>query len=322
MTVPYTRVVKHSTNTDKDISVVIPCFRSPESFKKQIQWVCKTLEMYTKKFEIILVCDACPDETWSKIMTSASDNRVIGYLMGKNIGQHRATFFGISKASGDVVVTMDDDGQHRIDVLKKLFEKYNEGFDLVYALPLVDEHGIFRNFFSTVIKKLLSGLKLLPHAEKISSYRIINRKLFHDVSFGATSDFNLDSFLLGRSNKVDSVRVLFDKRKEGRSTYNLARLIKHTINLSFSRAENLMLSVIVAGLIGLFISVLLLTFSTWNVIWGDIKVPGYSSLVIFLSFSFSVNFIILGIIGRLSYINILFKNGKNEENWIRDKINA
>jgi uncharacterized membrane protein len=83
-----------------------------------------------------------------------------------------------------------------------------------------------------------------------------------------------------------------------------------------------MLSVIVAGLIGLFISVLLLTFSTWNVIWGDIKVPGYSSLVIFLSFSFSVNFIILGIIGRLSYINILFKNGKNEENWIRDKINA
>jgi glycosyltransferase involved in cell wall biosynthesis len=321
VTRPYTTVVKKTISRDIDISVVIPCYRSPESFGKQILLTCQALEMHTNNFEIILICDSCPDDTWSKIRSSVLNRRVVGYLLGKNIGQHRATLFGISKAKGDVLVTMDDDGQHKIEAITRLMEKYKEGFDLVYAQPLIDEHGIFRNFFSTVIKKVLSRLKLVPNAEKISSYRMINSKIFEDVSFNVMSDFNLDSFLLSRSDKVESVNVPFNKREEGKSTYSLAKLIKHTINLTFSRADNLMLSVLTTGLIGLFISVLLLAFSTWNVIWGNIKVPGYSSLVIFLSFSFSINFLILGIIGRLSYMKIQSQDNKNQEIWVREALN-
>jgi undecaprenyl-phosphate 4-deoxy-4-formamido-L-arabinose transferase len=118
------------------ISVVIPVYRASDSLFELVQRLEAVLSWREEVFEILFVEDCGADDSWRVIQElSKTDNRVRGFRMSRNYGQHNALLCGIREARGEVIVTMDDDLQHPPEELPKLLAKLEEGLDVVYGPP-------------------------------------------------------------------------------------------------------------------------------------------------------------------------------------------
>ena len=98
----------------KRISFVIPCYRSEHTIAAVVDEIRNAMAVRGGEYdyEVILVNDCSPDNVWEVIKTLAlNDKKVHGLQLAKNFGQHSALMAGYGIASGDMVVTLDDDGQ-------------------------------------------------------------------------------------------------------------------------------------------------------------------------------------------------------------------
>ena len=112
----------------KKVSFVIPCYRSEHTLPhvvKEIEEKMKTLKQY--EYDLILVNDCSPDDTFGTIRTLCREHKNIkGISFAKNFGQHAALMAGLRHSDGDYVVCLDDDGQTPADEVDKLLEKLEE----------------------------------------------------------------------------------------------------------------------------------------------------------------------------------------------------
>ena len=121
-------------NKEIQISVVIPVYRAEKIIDELCNRLIANLSKLTDAFEILLIDDSSPDNSWGKIKENTfKDNRIKGYLLSRNFGQHHAITAGIDKVNAEWVVVMDCDLQDRPEEIAKLYKKALEGFDVVVA---------------------------------------------------------------------------------------------------------------------------------------------------------------------------------------------
>ena len=122
--------------TNLSISMVIPVYNGSDTLPLLIDQLMNVLPDLTDNFEILLINDGSPDNSWQIIEElSNSQPTIRGINMMRNYGQHNALLCGIRMANMDVIVTMDDDLQHPPEEIPKLIAKLEEGFDVVYGCP-------------------------------------------------------------------------------------------------------------------------------------------------------------------------------------------
>ena len=118
-------------------TVVIPCYKSSRTIRKVVE---ETMEQFEKmkagELEFVLVDDCSPDDGATvralRGLVQDYDNvRVVE--LAKNAGQHNATMAGLNYASGDFIISMDDDGQTSPTQLPKLLAEIKKGYDIVYG---------------------------------------------------------------------------------------------------------------------------------------------------------------------------------------------
>ena len=116
-----------------NISVVIPLLNEEESISELAQWIDKVLKKNNLSYEIIFIDDGSNDSSWSVIKNIKNDNpNVYGIKFRRNYGKSAALNVGFSKASGDVVITMDADLQDSPDEIPELYNLItNVNYDLV-----------------------------------------------------------------------------------------------------------------------------------------------------------------------------------------------
>ena len=134
------------------ISFVIPCYRSEHTIQAVVQEITDTmvgLKGYI--YEIILVNDASPDHVWLMIKEMAErDKHILGVNLARNFGQHAALMAGYHFVTGDIIISMDDDGQTPANEAPKLIGKIRDGYDVVYARYKRNMENTFRRFGSWV----------------------------------------------------------------------------------------------------------------------------------------------------------------------------
>ena len=110
------------------ISVVIPCYKTGARADILVSEITDVLTSYSRNaFEIIMVVDGSPDDTWLKVSELARLNSSVrGINLMRNYGQHSALLAGIRAAKGDVIVTIDDDLQHSPKEIPKLIENLSD----------------------------------------------------------------------------------------------------------------------------------------------------------------------------------------------------
>src|SRR5579863_6116997 len=130
----------------RDISVVVPVYNSSTILPKLVKELETVLSTCAGRFELILVNDSSPDQSWAVVNEMSRQYPwVHGINLMRNFGQHNALLCGIRAARFELLVTLDDDLQNPPDEIPRLLEKLDEGFDVVYGIPEHQQHGLWRD---------------------------------------------------------------------------------------------------------------------------------------------------------------------------------
>jgi len=303
--------------SDALLSVVIPVYRSEAYLGDILRELIEFLSPRVK-FEMILVNDGSPDNVQRMIdQLATNDQRIRGVTLGRNAGQHRAVLVGFTLARGDVVVTVDDDGQNPPEAVWAVAEALAErDLDVVY--------GGFQSVENTGIRKLASGVNrwlsssMLQNRDRIalSNVRALRGDLARAMGAARTPYPYIDAMVFRMTQHIGQVSIAHRARGRGASTYTLSRLLR----LWLSHLTTLSVTPLFVAMIGCFgvsaMGLALGVAQVFIVLSQRLAPPGWLSLFVAVTFLFSVLFAYLGIVSI--YLGRMYV-GLNEQDmlWIR-----
>lgn len=281
------------------ISVVIPVYRSSSILPNLLARLDPVLAAIAVRYEVIMVCDGSPDQSWEVICRLASAYPCLrGYNLRRNYGQHNAILVGVRAAKFECIVTMDDDLQHPPEEIHKLLAVLNQGYDVVYGTPTQLKHGRFRNLSSTLTKSIMSRSMGYDMADKINAFRAFRTDLRNSFANYHDRFVSIDVLLTWATNKFSSADVEHQERKVGASGYNLRKLLIHAMNTitSFSSVPLQIASLM--GFIFMGFGVLVFIYLMINYLRNGGAVPGFTFLASLIAIFSGVQLFSLGIIGE------------------------
>ncbi len=151
------------------------------------------------------------------------NSTVKSIFLAKNHGQQNAIFCGLSFASGQFVLTMDDDGQHPVSVIAKLMEKILSGFDIVYAVTDVNYDQLYRNLGSKMTDKLFTYLLKKPSDKRISSFRIMKASLVKKILNHPYIFVYISASVVRHTHNIDNINYEKQQRRLGHSNYTFSK---------------------------------------------------------------------------------------------------
>ena len=287
------------------VSFVIPCYRSSKTIGGVVNEIESTMAQFAYEYEIILVNDSSPDDTFVVISALAeADGHITAVDLAKNFGQHAALMCGIRHSSGDILVCLDDDGQTPADEVGKLLEKIEAGYDVVYASYDHKQHSGFRNFGSRVNAWMTEIMLGKPKELSLTSY-FAAKRFIADEMLRYENCFPYVMGLVLRSTKnICNVPVNHRSREQGQSGYTLGKLLSLWMNgfTSFS-IKPLRIATYFGALTALagFIYALIIVIRHFAVGMAPL---GWSSTTALLLILGGVILLVLGLIGE--YIGRIF----------------
>ncbi len=211
----------------RGISVVVPAFNSSRTLPILTQRIFATMNDIGGEFELILVNDGSSDNTWEVIVDLASKyHRITGFNLSKNFGQHNALLCGVRSAGFDTCVTLDDDLQHPPEEIPKLIKKLGQGFDIIYGVPRTLNHGLIRNFVSTMIRWLGQTLFRIRRGKILSAFRAFRTSLRSSFKDFQGPYVSIDPMLGWNTDRIGYVEIRHDVRHSEKSNYTLLKLFK------------------------------------------------------------------------------------------------
>ena len=284
----------------KKVSFVIPCYRSALTIGnvvKEIQDTMQSLTQYT--YEIILVNDCSPDDTFAVIASLCKENEnICGVDLAKNFGQHGALMAGFHQVTGDILVCLDDDGQTPADEVDKLLAEIENGQDVVYASYGHKKHSLFRNFGSWMNEKMAQFLLGKPKELIVSSYFAARRFIVDEMLRYENAYPYVIGLVLRSTKRIVNVPVQHREREIGTSGYTLGKLLGLWFN-GFTAFSTKPLRI--ATFSGGVFAVLGFAYGIYTIVKKFVNpaVPlGFSSTMAAIMFIGGMLMIMLGLIGE------------------------
>ncbi len=294
-------------------SIVIPVYRSEQTLDLLIQRLESVLPNITDEYEVVLVNDGSPDNSWKVIERIADKNpRVRGINLMRNFGQHNATLCGIRAARYEVIIIMDDDLQNPPEEIPKLLAKLNEGYDVVYGVSHKRQQSWIKSLISSFLKRAISYVMGQDAVRDIGAFKAFRADLRKAFDSFTGPDVLVDVLLSWGTNRFASVPVDEAPRAAGKSNYNFFKLVKvfllvltsyTTIPLRFASILGFVFT-----LFGFFVLVyVLVTYFTAGSVDGF---PFISSIIAIFS---GAQLFALGIIGE--YLARLFERSSGRKTY-------
>lgn len=303
------------------ISVVSPEYGGAAIVPELVRRNICALEKLTDNFEIILVNDCSPDDSWNAILAEcAKDKRVKGINLSRNFGQHYAISAGLANSTGEWTVIMDCDLQDAPEDISALYSKALEGFDVVQARRINKKFGPWKRFTSMLFHRVFDWLSGCTTDESVGNFCICSRKVIDAINELHEKTRSLGSMLRHIGFRTATVDVEHNERAEGKSTYTFMKLMKHASDVIIADSNK---PLRLAVNVGLTISAVSFVLAIYNVIakWvGIITLQGYTTTVFSIWFVGGLILFILGILGL--YIGKIFDQVKGRQIFIiKDKVN-
>jgi glycosyltransferase involved in cell wall biosynthesis len=280
-------------------SIVIPVYNSGSDLKKLHQEIVTAFESKID-FEIIYVDDFSQDESWeilNEIKNSDLVNKITIIRFSKNFGQHAATLCGFANATGDFIMTMDDDLEVKPKEFFKLLENQNKtNNELIYA--------IFNKRHNSQVRKTLSqSYKLSSKIEgkdkgKGSSFRLLKKSLTDKLVQNHKSFVFIDELCLWYTRKISFVEVEANPTPLHKKRYSIIKLISIALHvMTFSSVKPLKY-ITRMGFILAFVNFIVGSHFIIKKLLLKVETQGYSSLIVSILFSTGIIILCLGIIAQ------------------------
>lgn len=210
------------------VSVAIPCYRSAVTIPTVVNDIRAAITAREGfDYQIILVNDYPNDNTFDVISSlCAEDPKIVGVNLSRNFGQMTAKLAALPYVKGDVLVYMDDDGQHPADQIYLLVDKVLEGYDMVYAHFHHKKHSLFKRITSWGNSKLLEMNGSKPKNIVLSSYCAMSPMAVEALKKYRSPFPSITGYVSHVASRYANVDIEHHERLAGRSNYTLKKLLR------------------------------------------------------------------------------------------------
>ena len=303
------------------ISIVSPVYKGEHMVAELVRRNVESVNLITDDYEIILVNDASPDNSWAEIIKQCATNpKVKGLNLSRNFGQHYAISAGLSFASGEWVIVMDCDLQDRPEEIPNLYRKAQEGFDIVYARRAVRKDGVVKKSTSALFYRAFRYLSGIQSDKAVANFGIYHKRVIEEFNKMPEQSRFFPSQVKYLGFKDTAIDVEHNERSEGKSSYSLLKRFKLGFDVIVSNSNKPLRFAV--GL-GFGMSALSFLLALYNIIakWaGIIQVPGYTTTVFSIWFVGGLLLLVMGTMGL--YIGKIYDQVKGRQLFIvKDKVN-
>lgn len=292
-------------------SVVVPICNEEETLSELAGRLQRVLDTLDGPSEVILVDDGSTDASYLLMAGLASqDDRFKSVRLSRNFGHQIAITAGLDLAAGDAIVVMDGDLQDPPEVIPQLVERWQEGYDVVYAVRDGREgEPWLRRVRAAIFYRVFRRLTDFDVPIDVGDFRLVDRRALD--AFKAMREHN--RYIRGMFSWVGFPQIGVPYRRAGRyagtTKYRFRKLLKLAADgvFSFSNAP-----LRLALKLGFLISIASFAFGGASIVAkaaGLYSIPGVATLVVATSFLGGIQLVILGVLGE--YIARIHEEVKN-----------
>jgi glycosyltransferase involved in cell wall biosynthesis len=280
-------------------SVVVPVFNSVALVGETVDRIVEVFEKEQLSYELILVNDGSRDGSWDVIAQKARDNSCIVALdLLRNYGQHNANLAGFREASGDYIITMDDDLQNPPDQALLLIDEAMRGHDLVFGQFEQKQAARHRRLGSRAITMINRRIFGQPQDLVVSNFRILRRDVVDRICASRTAHPYITGQALLYSSNRAHIPVRHEPRAVGSSNYGMMRILRLVLTILFSYSSY---PLRLAALVGFAIAGLSFVLGAVYLVLGfvgETQVEGWTTLVVLLAIFNGFTIALLSMLGE------------------------
>lgn len=303
------------------ISVVVPVYGCKAALPELHRRLTETLVQITPDYEIILVNDACPQNSWEEICKLCEkDPKVVGLEMSRNFGQIKAITAGLDYSTGDWTVVMDCDLQDRPEEILNLYNKAQEGYDVVFARRKERKDTAMKKFVSNCFYKLYSYASGGNYDPALCNFSISSRKVIDSYCSMREEHRAFVIYVKWLGFRQTALDVDHNERFEGKSSYNFKRRMKMAMDILTSQSDKLLRLTAGAGMGIAACSFLVMLFHVVRYFFAHIAL-GWTSLIAAIFLTGGLTIMSIGVVGL--YVGNIFMQVKERPLYVvRTALNA
>ena len=300
------------------ISIVSPVYRAEKILPILVSEINLVMERIGEDYEIILVDDRSPDNSWEVMKVLSSQNpKIKSIRLSRNFGQHSAIFAGLTKTKGDWVVVMDCDMQDQPKEIARLYKKALEGYDIVLGQRENRKDKFLKKLTSKLFYKVFNYLSGANFDNNVANFGIYHQKTIKSILDMKDYVKFFSLFINWIGFKSISIPIEHGEREEGKSTYSVGRLFKQAFNVIISFSDKPLRLFINFGLSISVLSFIVGIYYLYLALTGKIAQPGFSSLILSIWFLSGIIISGIGIVGV--YLGKTFDQAKGRPTFIIDE---
>lgn len=301
--------MKKNKGETMDLSIVIPMYGCRAAVEELYRRLIESVSKITESFEIIMVNDSCPQNSWEIIeQLCKKDERVVGIEMSRNFGQMKAITAGLDYSTGDWVVVMDCDLQDRPEEIINLYNKAQEGYDVVFAKRKNRKDSGLKVFISKMFYKVYSFASDDSYDPELCNFSISKRNVVDSYCSMREIHRAFVMYIRWLGFRQTAIEVEHDARFEGKSSYNMKKRIKMAGEILTSQSDKILRFTVGLGFLITFVSFVAIIALVINYFMGNVT-TGWTSTIAAICLIGGINITVIGLVGI--YVGNIFMQSKN-----------
>lgn len=306
-----------------DLSLVLPVYNEEAGLPELHRRVTGVLRARGWRYEIIFVNDGSRDSSWARILELSSRDRcVCGVNLSRNFGHQIAITAGIELSRGAAVVVMDSDLQDPPELIPAMYDRFQDGYDVVYAQRRTREGETwFKEWTAKTFYRLMRRMTTIEIPLDTGDFRLMSRRVVDDLQRLQEQS----RFVRGLVTWVgyNQTPILYDRepRHAGSTKYPFSKMVKFALDgITGFSSQPLRL----ASHVGLFFAMASLALMVFLMLYkiggGEGIIPGWTSLAVAVLFLGGVQLLAIGILGE--YVGRIYDQVKRRPLYlVRDTVN-
>ncbi len=297
-------------------SIVVPVYNEEEVIHETYRRLTEVMRSTKEAYELLFVNDGSRDRTAEIIKEySKQDPAVVLLDFARNFGHQIAITAGMDYARGEAVVVIDADLQDPPELILEMIEKWEQGFDVVYAKRTKRKgETYFKKQTAAMFYRFLRAMTDIDIPLDTGDFRLLDRKVCNQMNSIQEKNRFVRGLVSWVGFKQIAVEYERDERLAGESKYPLKKMLKLSMDgiTSFSYKPLKLASYAGVTLSGIgFIYLLVVLYLK---LFTESTITGWSSLIVIQLFFSGIILIILGMIGE--YIGRIYDETKNRPLYI------
>ncbi|MCL7980765.1 MAG: glycosyltransferase family 2 protein [marine benthic group bacterium] len=281
------------------VTAVVPVYNAEATLAVLCEELSRALPGVAERWDILLVNDGSRDRSWTVIKELAATRpEVRGLNLWRNFGQHPALLCGTRHATGDFVLTLDDDLQFLPADVSRLAEAMTAEIDVVYGTPTQKAHKLWRRIASHVLRRALELAVGASVARVASPFRLFRTQIRDGFKSFSGPYVSLDVLLAWSAGGFSAVEVEHQTRHAGRSQYTIRKLAQHALDLITGFSPRPLRFASYLGFGFTVIGVVVLVFVVGRYLIEGGSVPGFPFLASLIAIFSGAQLFTLGIMGQ------------------------